>query len=38
MTLRAVAAELEKLGVQYSLELFDGTHSGSAYRYPGRYP
>lgn len=32
---QAVAAELDKLGVPYALELFDGTHGGNAYRYPG---
>jgi hypothetical protein len=32
---RAFADELDKLGVAYSLELFDGTHSGTQYRYPG---
>jgi enterochelin esterase-like enzyme len=31
----AFAAELEKLGVQHTIELFDGTHSGVAWRYPG---
>ena len=29
----AVAAELEKLGVEHSLELFDGKHGGLTYRY-----
>jgi S-formylglutathione hydrolase FrmB len=32
---QAFAAELDALGVQYSLELFDGKHGGIAYRYPG---
>jgi hypothetical protein len=32
---QAFAAELEKLGVEYSLELFDGKHGGIGYRYPG---
>jgi len=32
---RAFADELDKLGVEYSLELYEGTHSGTAYRYPG---
>jgi S-formylglutathione hydrolase FrmB len=32
---QAFANELEKLGVRYSLELFDGKHGGIAYRYPG---
>jgi hypothetical protein len=32
---RAFADELDKLGAPYSLELFDGTHSGTQYRYPG---
>lgn len=31
----AFAAELQKLGVDYTLELFDGKHGGIAYRYPG---
>jgi hypothetical protein len=31
----AFARELEKLGVEHTLELFDGTHSGITYRYPG---
>jgi len=31
----AFAAELDKLGVQHTIELFDGTHSGLAWRYPG---
>ncbi len=32
---RAFGDELDKLGVRYTLELFDGTHTGTAYRYPG---
>jgi dienelactone hydrolase len=32
---QAFAHELEKLGVEYSLELFDGKHGGMTYRYPG---
>ena len=32
---QAFAAELEKLGVEHSLELFDGKHGGLTYRYPG---
>jgi enterochelin esterase-like enzyme len=32
---QAFAAELEKLGVEHTLELFDGTHGGLSYRYPG---
>jgi hypothetical protein len=32
---QAFAAELDKLGVQHTLELFDGTHGGLTYRYPG---
>jgi S-formylglutathione hydrolase FrmB len=32
---KAFARELEKLGIEHTLELFDGTHSGFAYRYPG---
>jgi hypothetical protein len=31
----AFARELDALGVEYSLELFDGTHGGLTYRYPG---
>jgi enterochelin esterase-like enzyme len=31
----AFAAELAKLGVEHTIELFDGTHSGVAWRYPG---
>ncbi len=31
----AFARELEKLGVEHSLELFDGGHGGISYRYPG---
>jgi hypothetical protein len=32
---QAFAAELDKLGVSHSLELFDGKHGGITYRYPG---
>ena len=32
---QAFAGELDKLGVQYTLELFDGKHGGLQYRYPG---
>ena len=32
---QAFGAELDKLGVEHTLELFDGTHGGSTYRYPG---
>jgi S-formylglutathione hydrolase FrmB len=32
---QAFANELEKLGVAYTLELFDGKHGGITYRYPG---
>ncbi len=32
---QAFAAELSALGVEHTLELFDGTHSGVAWRYPG---
>ena len=32
---QAFSDELTKLGVEHSLELFDGTHSGLTYRYPG---
>jgi S-formylglutathione hydrolase FrmB len=31
----AFAAELDKLGVEHTLELFDGTHFNLGYRYPG---
>jgi hypothetical protein len=32
---QAFAAELDKLGVEHTLELFEGTHAGLTYRYPG---
>ena len=32
---QAFAAELERLGVDDTLELFDGKHGGLTYRYPG---
>jgi S-formylglutathione hydrolase FrmB len=32
---QAFSAELSELGVEHTLELFDGTHSGFAHRYPG---
>ena len=32
---QAFARELEKLGVDHTLELFDGKHGGISYRYPG---
>jgi Putative esterase len=32
---QAFSQELTKLGVEHSLELFDGTHGGITYRYPG---
>src|SRR6188472_2183618 len=32
---QAFAAELDKLGVAHTLELFDGKHGGLTYRYPG---
>jgi hypothetical protein len=32
---QAFAAELEKLGVEHTIELFDGKHGGINYRYPG---
>lgn len=32
---QAFAEELDKLGVDYTLELFEGTHMGLQYRYPG---
>ena len=31
---QAFSAELTRLGVQHTLELFDGRHSGISYRYP----
>ena len=31
----AFARELEKIGAEHSLELFDGKHGGLTYRYPG---
>jgi Putative esterase len=32
---QAFAGELDKLGVQHTLELFEGKHGGIGYRYPG---
>jgi dienelactone hydrolase len=32
---QAFSKELEKLGVEHTLELFEGTHMGIQYRYPG---
>jgi S-formylglutathione hydrolase FrmB len=32
---QAFAGELTKLGIEHSLELFDGKHGGISYRYPG---
>jgi len=32
---QAFARELEKLGVDHSIEIFDGKHGGISYRYPG---
>jgi hypothetical protein len=32
---QAFSAELEKLGADHTLELFDGKHGGITYRYPG---
>ncbi|MGI8716161.1 MAG: alpha/beta hydrolase [Solirubrobacteraceae bacterium] len=32
---QAFSAELARLGVEHSLELFDGRHGGIGYRYPG---
>lgn len=32
---QAFAHELDKLGMSYSLDLFDGKHGGITYRYPG---
>jgi len=31
---QAFAAELDTLGVEHTLELFDGTHAGITWRYP----
>jgi hypothetical protein len=31
----AFGAELDKLGVEHTVELFDGKHGGIGYRYPG---
>jgi hypothetical protein len=32
---QAFSNELTRLGVNHTLELFDGRHGGIAYRYPG---
>lgn len=32
---QAVSAELDALGIEHTLELFDGGHGGIAWRYPG---
>ena len=32
---QAFSAELSQMGVEHTLELFDGAHGGIAYRYPG---
>ena len=32
---QAFSAELGKLGVDHTIELFDGKHGGIAWRYPG---
>ncbi len=32
---QAFAQELSRLGVEHTLELFDGKHGGISYRYPG---
>jgi hypothetical protein len=32
---QAVARELDRLGVEHTLELFEGKHGGLTYRYPG---
>ena len=32
----AFARELDALGVEHTLELFEGKHGGLTYRYPGR--
>ena len=31
----AFGAELDKLGVEHTVELFDGRHGGISWRYPG---
>ena len=31
----AFSRELEKVGAEHTLELFDGKHGGMTYRYPG---
>jgi hypothetical protein len=31
---RAVSKELSKLGIEHTLDLFDGTHMNLQYRYP----
>jgi hypothetical protein len=32
---QAFSTELTRLGIEHTLELFDGTHDGISYRYPG---
>jgi hypothetical protein len=32
---QAFSAELTRLGIEHTLELFEGTHGGISYRYPG---
>jgi len=32
---QAFGKELDRLGVEYTLDLFEGTHMGIQYRYPG---
>jgi predicted esterase len=32
---QALAAEFTQMGVEHTLELFDGGHGGIAHRYPG---
>jgi hypothetical protein len=32
---QAFSRELSRLGVEHSLDLFDGRHGGITYRYPG---
>jgi S-formylglutathione hydrolase FrmB len=32
---RAFADQLDRLGIRHTLELFDGRHGGTSYRYPG---
>jgi hypothetical protein len=32
---QAFSSELQKMGIEHTLELFEGKHGGIAYRYPG---